>query len=98
VIAEDVTALTVIPGVGRKGAQRMVLELRERLGATEASPNGAGAPTASASPRGEAAQALVALGYPPAEAARALDELHARADATAEELLRDALRLIGTRA
>ncbi len=98
VVAEDVTALTVIPGVGRKGAQRMVLELRERLGAAGESPNGVGTPgSAPTSPRGEAAQALVALGYAPAEAARTLDALQAPAEATAEELLRDALRLIGSR-
>lgn len=98
VLAEDVTALTVIPGVGRKGAQRMVLELRERLGSGQP---GDAVPTTSAtavSPRAEAAQALVALGYAPVEAAKALDGLGASGTASAEELLRDALRLIGSRA
>lgn len=95
VLAEDVTALTVIPGVGRKGAQRMVLELRERLGASADSAM-AMPGAAAVSPRGEAAQALVALGYAPAEAARTLDDVGAPPDTPAEELLRDALRLIGS--
>lgn len=97
VVAEDVAALTVIPGVGRKGAQRMILELRERLGAADAA-DLPGAAAGVLSPRAEAAQALVALGYAPAEAARTLDALGAGEQATAEELLRDALRLIGSRA
>jgi Holliday junction DNA helicase RuvA len=95
VLAEDVTALTVIPGVGRKGAQRMVLELRERLGAGGDQDTAPALPGAPLSARGEAAQALVALGYAPAEAARALDGVEADG-AGAEELLRDALRLIGS--
>lgn len=96
VVAEDVTALTVVPGIGRKGAQRMILELRERLGpGSLAEVPGAAAVTNGSSPRGEAAQALVALGYAPAEAARALDDLGAPEDTPAEELLRGALRGIG---
>lgn len=96
VLAEDVTALTVIPGVGRKGAQRMVLELRERLAPGQAA-DGVPTVTAASTPRAEAAEALIALGYAPVEAARTLDALAAPAAATAEELLRDALRLIGSR-
>jgi len=102
VVAEDVTALTVAPGVGRKGAQRMILELRERLGAGGHAGDGLPGELAGvaelAAPRAEAAQALVALGYAPAEAARALDAVGADERAGAEELLRDALRLIGSRA
>lgn len=102
VVAEDVTALTVVPGVGRKGAQRMILELRERLGAAGQAADGLPGELAGsadpANPRAEAAQALVALGYAPNEAARVLDVAGVNAHANAEELLRDALRLIGSRA
>lgn len=42
VAAEDVVALTRVPGIGRKGAQRIVLELAGRLGAPSAAANGAG--------------------------------------------------------
>lgn len=98
VVTEDVSALTAIPGVGRKGAQRMVLELRERLGAA-GSPDLPGAVAAATDPRGEAAQALAALGYAPGEAQRALDDASGGNghDATAEELVRDALRAIARR-
>jgi holliday junction DNA helicase RuvA len=92
VLADDVTALTAIPGVGRKGAQRMVLELRGRLGAPAGDGGVPGAVTAVAAaddPRGEARQALGALGYTPAEVERALGGLEAP---TAEALIRAALR------
>jgi holliday junction DNA helicase RuvA len=94
VVGEDVAALTVIPGVGRKGAQRMILELREKLGA----PAG-GVPGAEALPAGDARaevrEALGSLGYAATEVQRALDGLPAEAGASAEELLRDALRSLG---
>jgi Holliday junction DNA helicase RuvA len=100
VVAQDLDALTVVPGIGRKGAQRLVLELGEKLGALSEgvfSPNGAttGDPDAR-SARGEVAQALAALGYAQVEIRRALDGLDPVADRTAEDLLRDALRGIGS--
>lgn len=74
VVGEDVTALTVVPGIGRKGAQRIVLELRERLAADDvglqAGTGGAAAATGDA--RAEVAEALASLGYAPAEVARVL--------------------------
>jgi Holliday junction DNA helicase RuvA len=96
VLMEDVAALTAIPGVGRKGAQRMVLELRERLGAGPDGDLPAASGTAT-DPRGEAAQALAALGYAPAEAQRALDAAASGSEASAEDLVRGALRAIARR-
>jgi len=96
VVTEDVAALTAIPGVGRKGAQRMILELRERLGAGSDSDLVGASPSAT-DPRGEAAEALAALGYAPAEAQRALDAAANGSDATAEDLVRAALRAIARR-
>jgi holliday junction DNA helicase RuvA len=95
VVTEDVAALTVIPGVGKKGAQRMVLELREKLGGTgEAVPGTAGVGPLDA--RSEVREALASLGYAPAEIAKTLDALPSDA-ASPEELLRDALRSLGKR-
>ncbi len=72
VASEDLTALTQVPGIGRKGAQRIVLELKDRLG--PAVPAGS-APGAPASARGQVREALVGLGYPGREADEAVAAL-----------------------
>lgn len=94
VVAEDVAALTVVPGIGRKGAQRMVLELREKLSALDADlPATAGTPGAPGDARAEVAEALASLGYAPAEVARTLDRVaHDDEERDAEDLLRAALK------
>lgn len=89
VVTGDVPALTVIPGVGRKGAQRMILELRERLGALD---DEAGPTEVPASVRAEVREALAGLGYGAAEVTRALDAVPAGEDTSAEDFLRAALR------
>ena len=96
VVAEDVAALTVIPGVGKKGAQRMILELRERLGGLDdgAIPGGVAAAGTDVDARGEVRAALGALGYGPGEIHKAMRSL-ADADGGPEELLRSALRSLG---
>lgn len=91
VLGEDVHALTSVPGVGKKSAQRVILELRERLGAAGHDSLPGGAP---AGPRGEVREALVALGYAPAEVARALEALPEDPGAPVETLLREALRAL----
>jgi Holliday junction DNA helicase RuvA len=72
VATEDLAALTLVPGIGRKGAQRIVLDLKDRLGP----PVGAAPPVArgrSAPGRDEQVHgALVGLGYSPREADEAL--------------------------
>src|ERR1700751_813715 len=67
----DIPALTRIPGVGRKTAERLIVEMRDRLSAPPAG-SGAAALPAGASAVSEAYGALVALGYRPAEATRLL--------------------------
>jgi Holliday junction DNA helicase RuvA len=99
VVTEDVEALTVVPGLGKKSAQRMILELREKLGALAAD-GVPGAPAVSTTPgdaRSEVRAALAGLGYVPAEVAAAMDRISAEADGSAEALLRDALRVLAVR-
>lgn len=94
VVAEDVAALTVVPGVGKKSAQRMILELGERLGSVEAVPSAA-AGAASPDPRAEVREALAGLGYAAGEVQAALEAAGEASDP--EELLRRALRALGGR-
>jgi Holliday junction DNA helicase RuvA len=87
VLNGDTGALTRIPGVGRKTAERLIVEMRDRLAAPAAS----SAAGAAASPEGEAYGALVALGYRPAEATRLLKAVGPGTHST-EELIRRALQ------
>jgi Holliday junction DNA helicase RuvA len=91
IAAGDVKRFQVVPGIGRKTAERVIVELREQIAHELAS-----APTAAgdAGSRGLAREGLVGLGYDPSEAERMLDaaERSAGADAEAEELIAAALR------
>ena len=83
----DTTALTRLPGIGKKTAERLVVEMRDRL-------DEAGAPTAvdaTAHPRDEALSALVSLGYKPQEASHMLRAIKENG-LTSEELIRRALQ------
>jgi Holliday junction DNA helicase RuvA len=98
VVAEDVKALTVIPGVGRKGAQRMILELRERLGrASRDLPGGDGGVARANGALGEVLEALLSLGYATDEVQQTVASLPDDPDASVEHLLRTALRTLGQR-
>lgn len=93
VTTQDVTALTRIPGIGRKTAERLVIEMRDRLGDAE-SATLVTSEGATAGAEGEAFSALVALGYKPAEATRLIKSA-AAADsgaASTEDLIRRALQ------
>jgi Holliday junction DNA helicase RuvA len=90
VVNEDITALTRVPGIGRKTAERLIIEMRDRLSAAEATP-GAIPVAEVASPETEAYGALIALGYRPAEATRLLKAAGPGTHST-EELIRRALQ------
>ncbi|WP_226468039.1 Holliday junction branch migration protein RuvA [Luteimonas panaciterrae] len=88
--AGDVQALTRIPGIGKKTAERMVVELRDRV-ANMGSTTPAIAGKAPADPLSEATIALQQLGYKPAEAQRMAKQAYADGDA-AETIIRKALQ------
>jgi Holliday junction DNA helicase RuvA len=91
---EDVASLVRVPGIGRKTAERLVIEMRDRLKATGGTTSGAlpgTSPDSAATPQAEAFSALVALGYKPAEVTRLLQKVDPSATST-EDLIRHALR------
>lgn len=95
VASNDLAALTLVPGVGKKTAERLLVELRNRLSLPilDTVPVGAGA--GGPSVMGDVREALAGLGYAPDEIRDALRELPAAGDAAT--LLRDALKLLGAR-
>lgn len=97
VATNDIGALTLVPGVGKKTAERLLIELRNRLSLpmleAVGGPNGGGG--AGGSVVGDVREALAGLGYGPEEVRDALRELPSSDDASA--LLRDALKLLGAK-
>ncbi len=91
--AQDADALVRVPGVGRKTAERLLIEMRDRV--KELNAPGMNPPTAAgraATAQHEAYSALVALGYRPVEIARLLKSV-AEEGASTEELIRRALKV-----
>lgn len=87
----DFAALTRIPGVGKKTAERMVVELRDRVDGLGGGVAGAPAGAVAHDPVSEATVALQTLGYKPAEVTRLVREAAAPGD-SAEDIIRKALK------
>ncbi len=95
IASEDLAALCLVPGIGRKGAQRMVLELRDRMGlATSGTAVSSGAPW-----RDLLTEALTGLGWSSSQADETVVRLAAShptaTEADVPTLLREALALLG---
>jgi Holliday junction DNA helicase RuvA len=90
--AEDVAMLTRIPGIGRKTAERVIIEMRDSVKKLSMPAAGSPAgPGAAVTPQSEAFSALIALGYKPPEVIRLLKAVD-EPDLATTELIRRALK------
>ena len=90
---EDATSLSKIPGVGKKTAERLIIEMRDRIGASAAGTGKSAPRTTEINPRSEAVDALVALGYKPKEVNNLITQLDPD-NKSAEDIIRLALRQV----
>ena len=86
VLSEDVAALTAVPGIGQRSAQKLLLELRPKLDVPDS-------PLQAGSTASEVREALESLGYQSAEIRDVIREIPA--EATVEDSLRNALQELG---
>ncbi len=93
IASKDVNALIRVPGIGKKTAERLLIELEDKVDTLEVGglTTGTRPKTNDESARTQAEEALAALGYKPAEAVKLLDK-HANAEDTVEQMIRSALR------
>jgi len=92
IAAKDALALTRVPGIGKKTAERLLVEMQDKVDALAGGSVQGGLPVETANgAREQASEALLALGYKPAEAKRLLDKT-AQDGQSVEEMIRAALR------
>jgi Holliday junction DNA helicase RuvA len=96
--SQDTSALTKVPGVGKKTAERLLVELKDRFKAWEAVPamfalvpNQPDAPMPAVSAENDAVTALISLGYKPQEASKAISAIKEKGLST-EDMIRRALK------
>lgn len=92
IAAEDAGLIATVPGIGKKTAQRIVIELRDKLGLPEGLAAGT-APAAAPDALVQAREALLSMGFSSAEVAGALKGYEG--DGQAQDLLKHALRRLG---
>jgi holliday junction DNA helicase RuvA len=101
IAAEDIKALTMVPGVGTKGAQRIILELKDRLGAPVSLAGNGAMPARTAAPswRDQVQTGLMNLGWSARDADAAIAAVEAESGETPDvsTALRAALRKLSTR-
>jgi len=90
----NLTALTRVPGIGKRGAERMVVELRDKVHASGPATSSSG--VSGNAVRDQVLEALVGLGFPIKQAEQAIDEVLAKSPAAATDVaLRTALNSLG---
>ena len=90
---EDSAMLVKVPGVGKKTAERLIVEMRDKFGKGSSLSTSHGTIRVAEDARGEAADALVSLGYKPNEVKQLLASIDFR-DKSAEDIIRLALRQV----
>ena len=96
---DDTSTLVQLPGVGKKTAERLLIEMRDKLTEAMLTADGDAASTAAADERdiqAEAESALIALGYKPAEASKAVAAANDGTIDRSEDLIRRALQSMVT--
>lgn len=99
VMANDVKAISAAPGIGKKTAEKLILELKDKLGSIEpeevpTSESVTGNTPFSKEIQTDAVQALVALGYGSTEALRAVTNVMTEQEDSVEEILKKALKFL----
>lgn len=99
VMANDVKAISAAPGIGKKTAEKLILELKDKLGSVEpeevpTSESVTGNTPFSKEIQTDAVQALVALGYGSTEALRAVTNVMTEQEDSVEEILKKALKFL----
>ncbi len=98
VLSNDVKAICAAPGIGKKTAEKLILELKDKLHLEdvldhlEEAPASGGSSGGQGEVQSEAVQALVALGYGSTEALRAVKQVEMQADTDVETVLKQALK------
>ncbi|MDE6983614.1 MAG: Holliday junction branch migration protein RuvA [Lachnospiraceae bacterium] len=99
ILSGDAKAIAKAPGVGNKSAERIILELRDKVHLMSDTVSAA-APTADAqsdsAAKNEALEALVSLGYAPSDALKAMNQISITEDMDAGAVLKQALKIIST--
>jgi len=98
VLAGDIKRLAALPGIGKKTAERLVLELKDKLGPVAANAASVQAhatiPLTANDPLADVLSALVNLGYKEAQARKTLEALEVAPDVPMEEILKGALKVL----
>lgn len=100
VMANDAKAIAAAPGIGKKTAEKLIIELKDKLSIEDVLERNAGEATAQApvsatnEAQAEAIQALVALGYGNTEAVKAVKKVQIDENTTVEDILKAALKLM----